>query len=132
MVPVRRWVPRRTARVIAILQLESIADDMVMRGGRLIASGDSVPMHMRRAAKYIAASPVWVARVVGRRREFLRAKRDYRDADATGARGIMLVYELRDGVYEVNARTSWCTNRRYFVRSSEGRVVEIDRSEVAA
>jgi hypothetical protein len=123
--------------MIAILRIEAIGDDFVYRNGRLKAAGkDLIPAHMRRVAHYLAAGKPWCARITGLdprfglRREFVRCKRDYKHANSTGSRGVILHYELRPGIYEVNERTSWKSERRYFVRSHEGRLTEVNLAEV--
>lgn len=121
--------------MIACLRIESVGDDMVYRRGRLKAASDSVPRNMRGIAHYLAAGKPWCARITGLsreyglQREFMRCKKDWRGANSTGSRGVILHYELRPGIYEVNERTSWKSERRYFVRSHEGRLTEVTFAE---
>lgn len=82
----------------------------------------------------------WVAAITGRdprfglAREFLRPEHtDYARANAVGSRGVCLIYHLAPGVYEVAARESWQSTRRYFLRVHPGgRTEEIDRALVDA
>lgn len=79
----------------------------------------------------------WVARLIGlderfgAAREFVNAQIDYSRANGTGSRGVYLYFLLTPGVYEVNARTSWKSTRRYYIRATDdGRYTEIPREEV--
>lgn len=81
-------------------------------------------------------SKPWVARLLGMddkfgfKREFVNGQRDYSNASGTGARGIYAYYPLKDGIYEVNERTSWKSVRRYFIRVQGTIITEISREEV--
>jgi len=74
----------------------------------------------------------WVAEITGRNaddftydRQFLRARRDYRQANGTGSRGVMAHYILETGrVYEVSAPISWKNTDRYFCRVTAGGDIE--------
>lgn len=123
--------------MIACLRIEAIGDDFVYRNGRLKAAcKESIPHDVRRVAHYLAASKPWCARIAGLdfrfglQREFLRCKKDWRGSNSTGSRGIILHYELRPGIYEVNERISWNNNRRYFVRSRDGVLEEMTFAQV--
>ena len=107
--------------MIAALRLDA-HDEVKCRGGRVVATTVRHP-----AARWLAVpSGPWVARLAaGGRREFVRPRRDPADGGA-------LWYELPDGVYEVHALRSWREDRRYFVRSAAGRVVEIDGAAARA
>lgn len=83
------------------------------------------------------ARRAWTARIIGLderfglRREFLFPKRDFRDGSGTGNRGVMLLFCLEDGsFFEVNEPLSWKRDRRYFCRSEQGRIVEVDEAAV--
>jgi hypothetical protein len=90
------------------------------------------------ASRILDPSGPWVARLTGYHekygyeRDFLRGRRDYRDANRKGTRGVYLYFLLPPGIYEVRALESWTKDRRYFVRSADGRAHEIDKGEVDA
>lgn len=133
--------------MIAMLGLESIGDDADWRTRQRRAGQER--MTLRRAPtrewarllheerRYEERPRAWVARLVGRdakfgyAREFLRAQRDYAEANSTGSRGVMKWYTLDEGpVYEVSEPISWSHGRRYFCRAERGKVVEITKEDV--
>lgn len=78
----------------------------------------------------------WVARITGRdpkfelRREFVRGKRDYSEADKKG-RGLRMWFVLEPGVYEVWEPLKRYGERRFFLRvTPDGAQEEITRGEV--
>lgn len=77
----------------------------------------------------------WVARIRGvgpdgMIREFVDHMRDYRDASASGKRGVKLFFILRNGFYEVREVLSMTRDRRYFVEVRAGEIAEVDRAVV--
>ncbi len=80
----------------------------------------------------------WVAEITGTsrrfglKREFLRYRKDYVDANSKGSRGVRACYVLESGkFYEVFSRISWSRTHRYFcVVTSKGDIVEIEREEI--
>lgn len=110
---------------------------MIFPAPRLLASlsleaiGDDAPPMAR-----IPGKQPWVARITGLdaryglRREFVRGKKDYRDGNSVGSRGVRWYYLLEPGVYEVNAPVAWQRVDRYFVASHRGEIVRIDRAAV--
>ena len=80
----------------------------------------------------------WVAEIsidldTGRlERRFVRGMRDYRDANGTGSRGVIIYYWLREGLlYEVNSPKSWRRCDRYYCRAENGDVVRLSPTEAA-
>lgn len=81
----------------------------------------------------------WVAQITGTdsryglARRFLRGQVDYSGSNSVGSRGIVEVFALRPGIYEVNERLSWKRLRRYFLQVTEdGGKAEIGKDEVLA
>jgi len=78
----------------------------------------------------------WVARITGLdakyglKREFVRGRKDYRDATSNGNRGVMMHYLLEPGIYEVQELLSWSKIDRYFARSQDGALTRMTRQEV--
>lgn len=78
----------------------------------------------------------WVARLTGfcprygYKRDFVPSEKDYADANSVGSRGVMLCFELPDGVYEVRKLVSWTSDRRYFIRVSGEEISEITKEEL--
>ena len=124
--------------MLASLKLEAIGDDLrqTLRLWRNIADlaapglGDVV----------IGSTPsrAWVAWITGPdaryrwKREFLRGRKDYTDANGVGSRGVYVWYTLESGkVYEVQAPVTWKRDERYFCRvTDDGEIVGIEESEV--
>jgi len=77
----------------------------------------------------------WVARLLdidadGRfARKFVDFNRDYRDAAPSGKRGVMLWFVLPEGIYEANEILSITRDRRRFVRSIRGSIVNMKRTD---
>jgi hypothetical protein len=122
--------------MVAALTLESIGDNhrvLTKQGKAALLRGRDPSAHLLRL---LDRPGPWVARITGHSleyglaREFLRPRRDYKDANSVGSRGIRLCYLLPEGVYEVHAWETWQRERRYFVRSQAGRITEISREEV--
>lgn len=119
--------------MITVLGLEAIGDD---RAPRLAAA--FARRRWADVARYLRLpGQPWVARITGRdpryglAREFVQGQRDYAEASSTGARGIVVWYQLEDGgIYEIHELLSWKRDRRYFCRARRGQVVEITREEV--
>lgn len=80
----------------------------------------------------------WVARLTGLDehygfvRSFVRGQIDYSRANRSGSRSVYLYYHLRDGLYEVNERTTWNKSQRYFLRVQNAQKTEMAREEVIA
>jgi hypothetical protein len=82
----------------------------------------------------------WLAEITGRdrkfgfKREFVRAKREYAQANSKGTRGIWFYWTLSiNRVYEAWRPLSWNRSERLFLRATpEGDVEEISREEVEA
>lgn len=79
----------------------------------------------------------WCARLTGLdpkygfRREFVKGRKDYANANSVGSRGVMVWYILDPGVYEVSSPETWKRTRRYFLRVNyDGTTEEISREEV--
>jgi len=119
--------------MLAALRLECIGDDtnaLFQLGRRTYPD-----------AALLGRDPMpkpWVARITGLdpkyglAREFLRGQKDYTDANSTGSRGVFLTYWLPEGIYEVYERTGWKSERRFFCRSEQGRLVRMTQEEVLA
>ncbi len=78
----------------------------------------------------------WVAEICGRdgrfgyARQFLRPRRDYRQANGKGTRGVFLVYFLTDGrLHEVQAQESWKRWERYFCIPATGELQRLGKQE---
>jgi len=80
----------------------------------------------------------WVALIQGRdpkygfAREFLTGVRDYSRANSVGSRGIVTVWTLGDGLYEISLPQSWSRTERFFARVVDGQLERISAAEVAA
>jgi len=79
----------------------------------------------------------WVAEIVGKdpkykyARSFLRAYKDYSEANSVGSRGVYLLYTLEEGcVYEVKEQINWRRWDRYFCTVRRGRIVRMAEDEV--
>lgn len=122
----------------AVLKLEAIGDD-IHAYKKLIRRGDIEPDNIRRipAVKQMR-SRAWVARITGLdpqyhfNREFVRGQKDYSEANSVGSRGVYIYYALTDGVYEVNAPTSWTRTDRYFMRVEGTQMTRMSMEEVMA
>lgn len=135
--PKSRVVPTASSGMVAALKLEALGDGyrrLARDKVRALGMLHRVP-HAHRLRLLDGAGP-WVARIAGRDpkyglvREFVRPLRDYRDASKSGNTGIILVYMLPEGFYEVHAWESWSRERRYFVRSASGKLAEMTPEEV--
>ncbi len=74
----------------------------------------------------------WVAEITGKddrfgfKREFLRFKKDYSEANSKGSRGVMAVYTLNDfSFYEVKDN-----KKRYFCKLEDWNIVQIEKEEI--
>lgn len=137
--------------MIAMLGIESIGDDAdfraKMRGAqthkaavwqRALHTG-RVRQLLLDEQRYESRPKAWCARITGRTagggfaREFLRGRKDYRESNGTGSRGVFKWFELSEGeLYEVNAPQSWTAADRYFCRAVHGKVVRLTTEEVDA
>lgn len=127
------------------LKLEAIGDnhqayfrdfDRNILTARKQVSYQAASWRLLQAAKLGYTKP-WVARITGLdaryglAREFLKAEKDYSEANGTGSRGIMLYYWLEPGIYEINERLSWKNHRRYFARIIDHQtLIEMTKAEV--
>lgn len=140
--------------MIAMIGIEAIGDDADFREQRRKMSGISKGRMFNHAfrgggtraaammadmIRYENRPRAWVARITGRderhglAREFLRGKKDYREANSTGSRGVYRWFELPEGqVFEVNAPQTWTAADRYFCRSVRGKAVRMTREELDA
>jgi len=125
--------------MVASLKLDAIGDHLrpyQRDPRRVLRMLHRVPQGHQ--ARLLDSGGPWVARIKGRcptfglKREFVRPLRDYRNASSSGKSGIVLVYMLPEGVYEVHEWQSWTKERRYFVRSEQGCMVEMTVEEVQA
>lgn len=117
----------------ASLKIEAIGDDTEL----LVAN------HAKRLSQVVGRSLArafiadiprrsWCAEITGRdqrfgyRRVFLPCKRDYREANSKGSRGVYKLYILESGdhIYEVSNPISWRHADRYFCRVTEGGEIE--------
>lgn len=116
--------------MVALLRLEIIGDDsnQRMRLWRRI-------FPEARQILSLAFPEPWVARITGLddryglAREFVRARKDYTNANSVGSRGVFNVYWLENGLYEVEERISWRQPRRWFCRAEAGRIIRMTREE---
>jgi hypothetical protein len=127
--------------MIATLRLEAIGDNLVRTARaplhHVLRQLRRVPAEQRRRLLAPGARP-WVAHIVGRTsrggldRRFLEGLRDYRDANGTGSRGVMLTFILYpQRLYEVNELQSWKRMRRFFCEAVDGKIVELPVDDVA-
>jgi hypothetical protein len=123
-----------------VLVLEAIGDDLRDKNRlyQRMARDAGVPAEMRSLIDLHPPAP-WVAEVVGphpkykMERKFLRPQKDYSQSNATGSRGVRLVYVLREGgIYEINERLSWRRTDRYFARVEGDALVRITEEEALA
>lgn len=128
------------SRMVAFLRLEAIGDNMRMPDTRALhmALRPRLELEMRRHL-LLPNRRAWCAKLTGLsekfgfEREFLRARRDYSEANSKGSRGVYLYFTLYEGdIYEVHEIVSWSRDRRYFVKAVAGAVVEIEQAEVDA
>lgn len=121
----------------AVLRLEAIGDNtdgMLRLAGRI---ADLAGPDLGRFFDRGFPRP-WVARLTGLcpryefRREFLRPRKDYSEANSVGSRGVYLYYWLDPGVYEVNQRRCWRAWDRYFIQAEAGQWRRISRQDVIA
>lgn len=137
--------------MIAMLGLEAIGDDADFRGKmrdariqqsaawqRALHTG-GVRQLLLDEQRYASRPKAWCARITGRTagggfvREFLRGRKDYREANGTGSRGVYRWFELAEGeLYEVNAPQSWTAADRYFCKAVRGKVERLTAEEVDA
>lgn len=94
---------------------------------------------MRLEMEKIGGARVWVARITGTdpkfglKREFVNGIVDKTRANSCGSRGVHVVYNLPDGIYEVQGGQSWAAReRRRFVRVAGDEMEEIGLSDVLA
>lgn len=120
----------------ASLKIEAIGDDT-----------EQFITHIRKLSRSLARDFIgeiprrsWCAEIAGRderfgyRRVFLRYKRDYRESNSKGSRGVYKFYILESGhIYEVSAPKSWRHVDRYFCKVTEdGGIVRLSANEVDA
>jgi hypothetical protein len=82
----------------------------------------------------------WVAEVTGTdprfglRREFLRPRRDYRDASRTGERGVGCWWTLESGrLYQARYRVTWDQwVTRFVTVTQDGEVADVSEQEALA
>ncbi len=121
-----------------VLKIEAIGDNYRASAQRWLrgqtASRGAMAQTLKLGAKRL--SP-WVARLTGLdsqnriQRDFVKAQKDWSDANGTGSRGVWLWYFLEPGIYEINQRETWHRTRRYFARVIDERtLVEMSREEV--
>lgn len=103
------------------LSIEAIGDDIAQQFGRYGFRGWSG----------------WVAQLFGScpqkrwQRSFLKGSRDYTKSNSIGSRGVTINYFLEQGpIYEVNARTSWKSLDRYFLRITDSVAVRMTEDEL--
>lgn len=126
----------------ASLKIEAIGDDTEM----LVAHHASrlsqiVGRSLARAFTADIPRRSWCAEIIGRdtrygyQRVFLRCKKDYRESNSKGSRGIYKLYILESGdhIYEVSCPVSWRNTDRYFCRvSDDGDIVRLTESDIVA
>ncbi len=123
--------------IVASLKLAAIGDHYRALQRRLGPMGLIHRVHHRHIYRVLMAGP-WVARITGRdvtyglARTFIQPLRDYRDASSSGKTGVVLVFMLPEGVYEVHEWLSYTKDRRYFVRSAAGKLAELSSEELEA
>lgn len=120
----------------ALLKLECIGDglELPLNNYRL----DKLFLQRYGPFRFKSHKRYWVAEITGVDTEgqFIKRmvphKRSYREATASGNRGIYAYYTLEDGrVYEVSAPITWQREDRYFCRvTPDGCIVRISRKEV--
>lgn len=114
-----------------VLKLEAIGDNHAwnyrqMRHTKTPYSGQSSRTFERRQMEAYRLGrhslQPWVARITGIdaqgriERQFLKAQKDYSQANSTGSRGVWFYYALTSGCYEVQARETWARSRRYYLQ----------------
>lgn len=94
---------------------------------------------MKLEIERIGESRVWVARITGTdpkfglRREFVNGLVDKTRGNSCGSRGVYVLYNLPDGIYEVQGGQSWASReRRRFVRVAGDEMEEITLTDVLA
>lgn len=119
-----------------MLVLEGIGDNIPAQARKNRCGYTKLYDRSARRVIYCTVGKTWVARLIGIapngyfEREFLRPKKDYKGANGTGSRGVLLSYELYDGaVYEVNELLSWNREDRYFVRAVKGAIERLSALE---
>lgn len=122
-----------------ILKLECIGDDQEARGklytarihaavGPDIASLFRMPSQGPWVAELVGLSPQY-----GFERQFLPSKKDYRESNSIGSRGVYRYFELRPGpMYEVSHKVAWKRRDRYFCRVAEDGLRRLSQEEVRA
>jgi hypothetical protein len=124
--------------VIAMLGLEEIrGTDPARQHFRGLLHRVGCGDEARRCSTQVHRKP-WVARLLGVSpdggfvRKFIDFNRDYRDAVPSGKRGVMLWFVLQEGIYEANEILSVTRDRRRYVRSIRGSIVDMNRPAAAA
>lgn len=111
----------------ASLKIEAIGDDTEQFIARVRKQSRSL------ARDFVGDIPrrSWCAEIVGRdprygyQRVFLRCRRDYRETNSKGSRGVYKFYILESGhIYEVSAPKSWRHVDRYFCKVTEDGTIE--------
>jgi hypothetical protein len=118
-----------------VLKLEAIGDNVRAQLKSLCAHLDSLAPGAG-GSSLKGLSP-WVARIHGQdpqfgfTREFIRGQKDYSAANSIGSRDVWLFWFLEPGVYEIYARESWNSSRRYFLHiNAKGEAREITKKEL--
>lgn len=124
----RAYQPPSDSGLLTSIRLEAIDDDSAWR--------------RKRGVQYVQdIRPVrrpWVAKLGGLcstyefQRHFMDAKKDYREANKRGNRGVWWYYCLPEGLYEIFELLSSTKDRRYFARVVDQKLVEIDKADVIA
>jgi len=83
-------------------------------------------------ARYFVAEITATDEKFGYKRTFLPCKKDYRNSNATGSRGIIAHYIIDSGkIYDVKSPVSWRSSERYFCTVDEcGDIVKLTKEEV--
>jgi len=122
----------------AVLELEFIAENYHAGKREAAKLHSEMPYGVERYRAILGRdkSRPWVARLLGCSeqygftREFIHGQIDYSRANSIGSRGVFLYFALKDGIYEVNERTSWTKVRRYFLLVDSTEMVEVSKEEV--
>lgn len=116
----------------AVLQIELIGDNVVQEMRIWTRLGNDLIPGTGTAVFGGMPSSGWVAEITGfdpkykYKREFLRFKKDYSQANSKGSRGIYAEYVLGDNkIYDVKDN-----KQRYFCKVVDWKVFKIDEEEV--
>lgn len=117
---------------LTAFRLEAIGDDQYQRARAEEKRGIVTPSVLK-------PPTLWVAKLLGLcpqyefRREFVRGKKDYRDADKYGRRGVWMYWELADGLYEaqeIMASHRLYYGNRFFMRVENLQYHRIEKQEL--